>query len=529
MGGGLLNLLSYGSSNIIVFGNPKKSLFKASYKSITNFGMQRFRLDSTTNNVFSFQNETVLDFPIKRHADMISDVYLVVNIPDIWSPMYTYISDTTDTSTTHWYSTEFKWIEELGTTMIKEVEIYSGSQVLGKYPGEYFAAVLHRDNTHKKELWNKMTGNTVDMYDPANAYDRKGTYPTAIYPSAIENHTLEPSIRGKKLYIPLNVFFSRDSSVALPLVALQYSLINIKIRLRPLKELYRIYSAEKDDHISPNSNFQINTFLHQPTNESQRHNETVTFNYDTHIIATYYFLSEDENKKFAREPHNYLVKDVYKHTYTGIVGASTQRLDTKGLISSFMFYFRRSDAYTRNDWTNYTNWSNQKCPYGKVTKQNSGFDDVDISGNIYTSGKQKQNAEMHILKNMQLVLDGKARENELDQGIYQFIEPYARSHANNKDGLYHYNFCTHTDVQVYQPYGGMNMDKFSTIDLKMTVLTPHIKETITYQDLCFDGEIVGTRKQISDVFEYTYDLVVFEERYNVVSIQTGIIGMLYAR
>ena len=37
MGGGLLNLVSYGNQNIIVNGNPQKSLFKATYKKYTNF------------------------------------------------------------------------------------------------------------------------------------------------------------------------------------------------------------------------------------------------------------------------------------------------------------------------------------------------------------------------------------------------------------------------------------------------------------------------------------------------------------
>ena len=45
MVGGLMNLSSYGAENIILTGNPTKTMFKAVYHKYTNFGMQRFRLE----------------------------------------------------------------------------------------------------------------------------------------------------------------------------------------------------------------------------------------------------------------------------------------------------------------------------------------------------------------------------------------------------------------------------------------------------------------------------------------------------
>ena len=45
MAGGLLNLISTGSQNIILNGNPKKSFFKATYAKHTNFGLQKFRIN----------------------------------------------------------------------------------------------------------------------------------------------------------------------------------------------------------------------------------------------------------------------------------------------------------------------------------------------------------------------------------------------------------------------------------------------------------------------------------------------------
>ena len=46
MAGGLLNLISEGANNVIIQGGPsQKTLFRATYNKITNFGLQKFRID----------------------------------------------------------------------------------------------------------------------------------------------------------------------------------------------------------------------------------------------------------------------------------------------------------------------------------------------------------------------------------------------------------------------------------------------------------------------------------------------------
>ena len=47
---------------------------------------------------------------------------------------------------------EFQWIEEIGSNMIQEIEIYSGGTTLAKYSGEYLSCLKERDlTTEKKE------------------------------------------------------------------------------------------------------------------------------------------------------------------------------------------------------------------------------------------------------------------------------------------------------------------------------------------------------------------------------------------
>ena len=234
MGGGLLNLLSKGQESVILYGNPQKTYFKSVFKSITNFGLQKFRVDFNGSRMLRMDVETNMSFKIPRYADLLYDNYLVINLPDIWSPLY---QDTTTPNPT-WVGYEFKWIEELGTNLIKEVVVEAGGSVLSRYTGEYFANMIKRDKNYtKKQLWDRMTGNTVELNDPANAFSRTNMYPNTYYTGT---SNIRPSIRGRKLYIPLDMWFGRTTKMAFPLISLQYQELNINVTLRPIRELYII-------------------------------------------------------------------------------------------------------------------------------------------------------------------------------------------------------------------------------------------------------------------------------------------------
>ena len=43
MPGGLLNLVAVGDQNVIINGNPTKTFFTSTYKTHTNFGLQKFQ------------------------------------------------------------------------------------------------------------------------------------------------------------------------------------------------------------------------------------------------------------------------------------------------------------------------------------------------------------------------------------------------------------------------------------------------------------------------------------------------------
>ena len=211
MPGGLLQLVANGQANTILTGTPTTTFFKAVYKHYTPFGLQRFRLDYNGLRNLSFDSPTEFNFKIKRYAEMLWDTYIVVNMPDIWSPLY-------DISGCQAY--EFQWINNLGFNMIKQITIYSGGSILAQYSGEWMQNAIDRDDTDKKELVNKMTGNIPEMVNPKSIHSEN--YPTAhTYIKDGVQISPEPSIRGRKLYIPLMAWFCHSTKTALPLIALQ--------------------------------------------------------------------------------------------------------------------------------------------------------------------------------------------------------------------------------------------------------------------------------------------------------------------
>ena len=137
MPGGLLNIVAFGNQNVYLNGNPSKTFFKTTYKKYTNFGLQKFRVDFDGQRSLRMTESSKFTFRMKRYAELLMDTYLVVQMPTIWSPIYP-----PQNCNENWAPYEFKWIENLGTQMIQEIEISVGGQILNKYSGDYLLAML---------------------------------------------------------------------------------------------------------------------------------------------------------------------------------------------------------------------------------------------------------------------------------------------------------------------------------------------------------------------------------------------------
>lgn len=569
MPGGLLNLIAYGNQNIILNGNPKKTFFKSVYMKYTNFGIQKFRLDYQGTRDIDPNNDSVYVFKIPRNAELLLDSYLCFTLPDIWSPIWppTQVGDI-------WKPYHFKWINNIGTSLIKNVKVMVGTQIIQEYPGEYIRCVVERDYSEdKKKMFNTMSGNIVEIHSP-EVYNVQfvNNYPNSIYRETDQ----EPSIRGRKIYVPLNPWFMNNTQMSIPLVALQYNEITIEITLKPIKEMFTINNVEEITNLNESYSTKIdNLFTRiQPNFSDERHllyrllqpppslelyesdydNKITNWNADVHLIANYCFLTKEESSVFALNEQKYLLRDVKYNVHYNLAGSNKVKIDTNALVSSWMWFFRRSDAFERNEWSNYTNWKTIEKPYTLLKASDTGqtvtFSDnytntvspseniiyydstsdtaeIKYVNNLFTPLFSQEN-EKYILQNFSILFDGKYREVNMEAGIYNYLEPYRASRMSSDIGLYCYNFGINT-TDTHQPSGAVNLSRFKKIEFEIMTIEPPVDPSAEFFTICDEaGGIIGVSKD-RDQYLYNYEMHLFEERYNIIRFISGNGGLLFAR
>jgi hypothetical protein len=553
MAGGLLNLTSQGSLNIKTCGNPKKTFYKYTCAKYTNFGLQKFRIDYQGTTTLQLTDPATFQFRVPRYADLLMDTYISINLPNIWSPIYPPNPNEPDGG--KWIPYEFKWIENLGAKIIQKISITCGNYTIQEYSGNYLLAMVQRDfDTTKKNLFDKMIGNLAELNDPANAFGRINNYPNAYYNPDLGG--VEPSIRGRILYIPLNNWFSLKSQMAFPLTSLQYNELHINITFRPIQEWFVVRdvfdSVNNYPYISPNFNqyyLQMHRFLQAPPDVSlgiTSYTDTRTiWNADIHLNSTYCFLSNKEKLWFTETNQEYLIKQVYEYPFYNITGTHRVDLPSLGMVSSYMFYFQRSDANLRNQWSNYTNWPYNYLPSNVQPAPYKGlYPVIEPSGTLLIgpglnpdgqptgleiSGPYNPENEPTILINVGLLLDGEYRETIQPSGVYNYIEKYIRTNGNAPDGLYCYNFCLDTNPFVLQPSGGINMSRFNQIQLEFNTIIPPANPLAQNMVICNPEthQPIGVNKSNYQIYQYDYNLYVFEERINWVLLTGGNAGLEY--
>jgi len=215
------------------------------------------------------------------------------------------------------------------------------------------------------------------------------------------------------------------------------------------------------------------------------------------------------------------------------------------MIANWMWFLQRNDVNLRNEWSNYTNWPYHNLPanvtladldpiVGTETTLTSGPGLHPVSQQntgITVTGDYKSENRKQILETLAILFNGEYRENLMTRGVYDYIEKYVRTKGNAKEGLYCYNFCLNTSPFEYQPSGAINMSMFKNIEIELTTYIPTVDALNSNYDIICDedGQLIGVKKSNWRLYEYNYNLTLFEERYNVLSFIGGNCGMLHAR
>jgi hypothetical protein len=571
MPGGLLQLVGVGAQNELVNGNPSMTHFRAVYRRHTNFAMESIRMPFTASNLeFPTTGTRTISCRIDRYAQLIHDSYLVVTLPNIWSPMKN-ISPSEPPAgydpTTSALGYEFKWIDNIGYNMIDHVDLVMNGQVIQTLRGEwlkFYSYLTHDQN--KRRIVDRMVGNVKELTDPGNAYDRIGQYPHAVAPSvlpdALPRTTIpEPSIRSYQLVVPLHFFFCENPGLALPLVSLQNSEVYINVTLRSITDLYTVIDVNPTANGGANpsygqrvrpAQFPIGRFLAPPLASGLSSNPDLSsFFPDPYIEANFIYTTEMEMQQLARADQTLLIKTTRYVNKEGQFGGNTDlEIPMFNLVTRVVFASQRSDSISTNDWDNYTNWPDPKrAPWTAIN--------TDPETAMFTSGQQ-QVSSVHPRDSVidgVLLLDGKERFQTKPIPYFSLLQLYRHTtgDAPNLSGVYMYSFAL--DHDQYQPSGAINGSMFNKVVLRLTLQQPVaqsvtssgpttsivcvVKSTVfspnpvvvpAAQVSLYDPSELVTIVQGNDnvIFTYTYNVGVYVESTNFLRIVSGLGNLVFA-
>ena len=268
MGGGLLQLVSYGAQDIYISGNPQITFWKVLFKRHTNFAMES--IEVTFNGQADF-NKRVTAI-INRNADLMYRTYVQVVLP------------TVDLSTGNNTTIQrFRWLNYIGHRLIKVVELEVGGQRIDRQYGDWMQiwTQLSQDTGTVKGL-DDMIGNTHDL---VLMKDRRGYALDTSCAGAELTNTCAPraGTPAKTLYIPLQFWFCRNPGLAIPLIALQYHEVRINVEFEQW----------------------VNCVYYEGTATTAVQSLTAAS-----LYIDYVYLDTEERRRFAQQSHEYLIEQL---------------------------------------------------------------------------------------------------------------------------------------------------------------------------------------------------------------------------
>lgn len=536
-----MQLSAYGSQNEYLNGNPQMTFFKIVYKRFTNFSMESITQNFVGPNELNQLNKIKLQCKISRNADLITNTYFTFHIPDIYSG-YNPISNT---------NYKFQWIKNLGTNIIEHVEILIGGQVIDKHYGEWLNIWSELNlSSSKLDTYNYLIGNVPELYDPENYPGNNGLYPTSTlnpelnsdpdynsieYLQVINPYERSASIKGRKIYVPLRFWFCQMSGLALPLIALQYHEIYINIELKALSNLYTIIDTDEESptftqRIKPNplkESDNINNFLFKGNiNETFSENIDVSkgniysftgWGLNPELEINYIFLDAEERKQFAKITHEFLITQVTRNQFLGVIGNKSLKLILNHPVKQIIWTTKRNDMELLNIYNNYTNWIDEDIdPYTNAyinelyNLNNKANVSIEIMKNNIPNKKTSIYFNKDILKNAKLLFEGKDRFSIKDNIYFNYVEPYNTSLSSPKTGIYSYSF--ELDNSKFQPSGVCNMSRIKniTLEVETTKVEPiyNLNENLNYK--------------------YTFDFNIYAVNYNILRFMAGMGGLTFS-
>ena len=312
MGGGLMQLVAYGAQDVYLTGNPQITFWKVTYRRYTNFAIES--IEQTFNGQADFGRR--VQCTISRNGDLAYRTYLQVTLPEINQLMG--IASFAAGVGSGVYA---RWLDFPGEQLIAQVEVEIGGQRIDRQYGDWMHIWNQLTMTCEQTPgYFKMIGNVTQLTfitDPSFA-EVDGPCDSLAPRQVCAPRNALPETT---LYIPLQFWFCTNPGLALPLIALQYHEVKINLDIRPIDEcLWAVTTLSCNTQPSTGAAGQF--VPGRPVPAAIAYNQSLVA---ASLYVDYVFLDTDERRRFAQNPHEYLITQL-QFTGDESVGSSSNKI-----------------------------------------------------------------------------------------------------------------------------------------------------------------------------------------------------------
>lgn len=368
MAGGLIQLVAVGVQDIYLIGNPQITFFKTVYKKYTNFSMESMQQPIEGRPDFGQQ----IEIPIQRKGDLIKDIIIEVLLPTL--------------------PTGYFWTNGIGNVLIKQADLEIGGQLIDRHYSEWL------------DIWHQLTTSEGKI----GSYNAMAGYYNAI--SSLRDNAKS----NLRLNIPMCFWFNKEYSAVLPLIALQFHEVILKIKLRDFHSCYR---NESITTLLPSTSYPI---------------------LNMKVWVDYIHLDMDERRKFAETEHELLIHQLQFNGSEYIardINNGTIKLSLNHPVKE-LFWIHINNEYEQQN----INTGNQLLDYSLPTSIETFSEAV-------------------------LQLNGVDRFEKRISEYFRLVQSYQYHSRYTYKQIYSYSFSLNPENQ--QPMGSCNMSKFANINLHL--------------------------------------------------------------
>ena len=421
MGGGLLQLVSYGAQDVFLTGSPQVTFFRSLYRRHTHFAIESIRCSFTGGGSGSGSSfGTDLKAEISRNGDLLHRLYLEVTLPA------SRMSATADVD-------KWAYVRNLGHVIMEEARVEIGGQQIDKITGRF-------DN-----LWNALT---LKSDKKVGFYHMTGTDTDPVTSDSPLELTTETTF-----YLPISFWFSGSNGTgglgqALPLIALQYHQVVLYIKTAPVKDMIRRLddagnAANPSVVVSPYTKSAVDDAASEMTGDKIK------------LYADFVFLDTAERRRFAQTSHEYLVTQLQERK---------EILDANG---------NNTIQLPFNHPTKCLMWSLYRAESDKYNMFNplyNGFMDPN-SYPYAAAGDMRYGSNNNPIAHVELKLNNQDRFEKRKGSYFSLVQPFQHAPVipeNNWLGIYSFSL----DISEFQPSGTLNLSRVDDCRLILDIKDP---------------------------------------------------------